>query len=136
MTGRVVLALRELADALEELQVESPWLLCEASPVQQGPAGRAPGTQQPVAPSSAGRVPCGSSVQYHSDERLYLVLSNPRQPSRVGLFRGLWRILEASLEGGRLSGSSARLRRVPDEATAREIWFSHFPDQPLPMLQP
>ena len=26
MTERVVLALRELADALEELQVESPWL--------------------------------------------------------------------------------------------------------------
>ncbi|OLQ14595.1 hypothetical protein AK812_SmicGene1219 [Symbiodinium microadriaticum] len=119
MTERVVLALRELADALEELQVESPWLW-EGQASQSRPVAAPQRAQSLVTPASAGREPCGSSVQYHSDLRLYLVLANPKQPANVGLFRGQWKTLEASLEGGRLSGSSARLRRVPDEATAAE----------------
>lgn len=134
MTERVVLALRELADALEELQVESPWLW-EGQASQSRPVAAPQRARSLVTPASAGREPCGSSVQYHSDLRLYLVLANPKQPANVGLFRGQWKTLEASLEGGRLSGSSARLRRVPDEATAREIWSSHFPNKALPILQ-
>ena len=135
MTERVVLALRELADALEELQVESPWLWETSGFGRPRPGDGPREAQTPVRSTRVGLEPCGSSVQYHLDERLYLVLSNPRQPTNVGLFRGQWRTLEASLVGGRLSGSSARLRRVPDEAKAREIWSLHFPNVPLPMLR-
>ena len=141
MTERVVLALRELADALEELQEESPavWTGQGVTPQPRvsGRASASPSPGQPAFRSSppVSKEPCSSSVQYHKDLRLYLVLTCPRKPELVGLFRGEWKTLEAVLPGGRLSGSSARLRRVPDVETARQIWSSLFPDRALPELQ-
>ena len=119
MAERVVLALRELADALEELQAESPavWTgQCLTPPSCGGSrasASPSPGPRASTWSPAVGREPSGSSVQYHKDHRLYLVLACPRKPELVGLFRGEWKNLEAKLPGGRLSGSSARLVACP-----------------------
>ena len=137
-----MLALRVLADALEELQAENPavWTGRGVTPQPRGrglaSTSPSPGPQASSGSPQGGREPCGSSVQYHKDQRLYLVLTCPRKSELVGLFRGEWKTLEAMLPGGRLSGSSARLRRVPDVETARQIWSSHFPDRALPDLVP
>ena len=120
-------ALRELADALEELEVDSPWVLtgaaqtASAADPQASASASAPNLEQ-------GKVPCGSSVQYHTNQRLYLVLANPESLEKIGLFTGQWKTLEASLRGGRLSGSGARLRKVDSKSQAQDMWRAHLPD--------
>ena len=98
MAQRVVLALRELAVALEELQLESPWLFVgergeEASGTLGGPSPPSTST------ASAATGPTASSVAYHSDRRLYLVLVWPGDESKAGLYVCKWRQLEALLPG-------------------------------------
>jgi len=54
----------------------------------------------------------GSVVARQAADRIYIVVANPRDPDRVGIFVGKWRTLEGALPGGRLYDSAARLRRV------------------------
>ena len=130
MAQRVVLALRELAVALEELQLESPWLFVgERGEETSGtPGGPAP---SPTSGASAASGPTASGVAYHSDLRLYLVLVWPGDESRAGLYVCKWRQLEALLPGQALAGSAARLRRVNSVAQAEQLWTQEFPGRVL-----
>ena len=145
MTERVVLALRELADALEELSEREPGTSGGASlsvfsalqTVVRPTSSTSPPRSMTLGSgraSTAGREPNGSSVQYHTDVRLYLVLSNPRRPDVIGLYSGQWKFLEEQLAGGRLSGSEARLRKVESQEQAERMWADHFPNRAMPML--
>jgi hypothetical protein len=128
MAQRVVFALRELADALEELQVESPWLFVdERGRGTDTAAGPAPS----VAASSPGPSSAASSVAYHQDERLYLVLAWPSDDTKTGLYIGKWKDLEARLPGRHLAGSAVKLRRVESRAQAEEIWLKERPGKLL-----
>ncbi|CAE7196758.1 unnamed protein product [Symbiodinium sp. CCMP2592] len=156
---------RELAAALEE----EDWELVDSSPggatvapaAKTGPKARAAATRRvsetlpstSLASSSTSAVPSkgtgkgvgepvdttASSNVYHRDVRTYLILSNPREPSFVGVIQGraseVWPKLEARLPGGQLFGSAVRLRKVADEVEAQTLWNQHRPGVPLPKLQ-
>ena len=78
----------------------------------------------------------GSTVAYHNNIRTYIVVANPRQPDRIGCVQGpggeTWRKLEASLPGGRLSGSAVRLRE--NRQHAQQIWEAAHEGIQMPTL--
>jgi len=77
----------------------------------------------------------GSVVARQAADRIYIVVANPRDPDRVGIFVGKWRTLEGALPGGRLYDSAARLRRVESVDEARAVWARAHPDIPMPTFR-
>ena len=159
MSSRFSRALRDLAAALDEVEAAAKERepSCSAalgvgpsSSAGSGAAGLPAGASStgPVARAQATRTveavrpkaePTASSVAYRQDIRCYIIVSNPRNPSFVGFYEGkgasAWRAIESRLEGGRLSGSLARLRRVANRAEAIRIWSEARPSEPMPDLQ-
>lgn len=158
-SGRLSRALRELAAALDEVNAaaaEDPVLrsglsASSSSGTSSGqqqlqlprPRGERKGVPTAAAPKATGAAtrafsPGGSSVAYRTDHRCYIVVSNPRVPDFVGFFEGegaaAWKAIERQLPGGRLSGSSVRLRRVPSRQVAEQVWDAAWPGRPMPML--
>ena len=130
MAQRVVFALRELAEALEVLQLESPGLFER----EQGEATRAaPGgpVPSPASATSASSGPTASSVAYHSDLRLYLVLVWPGDETKAGRYVCTGRQLEVLLPGQALAGAAAKLKRVTSRSQAEELWSREFPGRAL-----
>ena len=147
MTDRLSRALRALADALDE--VESASKETAQASTAPGPAIAAPTSCSSATSHSAGPtstasplstakgsldVP-GSVVAKHTDNRIYIVVANPRDPARVGVFVGKWRTLEEALPGARLCDSAVRLRRVESLDEARAIWARAHPSIPMPTLR-
>mgnify|MGYP001817352143 CR=1 FL=1 len=123
MTRRVVEALRELAIALEELDLEG---------LARAPAGSA--SREEGAASSAAATPASvtsSAVAYHTDLRYYLILLWPGDDSKSGAYRCLWKDLEARLPRKRLAGSGVKLRKVDSLSQAEEIWLRERPGSVL-----
>ena len=105
MLGKLAVALRSIASALEEIEEnkgKAGWEVVEE--VEEQPQEPPPTCQ-----------PCGSDVAYHKDIRYYIVLGGGRKPELRGLWSGeasvAWRTLESQLVGGKLAGSGSRLRR-------------------------
>ena len=159
MSSRFSRALRDLAAALDEVEAAAKERepsssaalgVGPSSSAGSGAAGLPAGASStgPVARAQATRTveavrpkaePTASSVAYRQDIRCYIIVSNPRNPSFVGFYEGkgasAWRAIESRLEGGRLSGSLARLRRVANRAEAIRIWSEARPSEPMPDLQ-
>ena len=97
------------------------------------------GTPSSEVEAAGARDTTGSSVAYHQDSRIYVILSNPKKPWMVGVISGpspeTCLLIERNLPGGRLSGSSARLRRVPSLQVAAELRERHHPGMQLPQLR-
>jgi hypothetical protein len=137
MSERLEAALAELTAALADFRLDQ-----DEGARGEGAAGgaRVPGAKPKAAPKrgAAQRVATGSDVAYHNDQRLYLILVHPERPELVGLVAGegarTWVRIEATLRGGRLAGSGARLRRVPSVEEAQRLWTQVHPDRPLPRV--
>ena len=141
MEGRIASALRDLADALDELgeQRQKPGSSSALEGRAASPGGRsqaflvggdgARGVQErrrgPA--SSGGRV--GTADAEHGEKfnggvppgvRAYIIVSNPHNPSYVGFTEGpspqTWRRIEKHLPNERLCGSRVKLRRVANRA--------------------
>ena len=158
MSGRLSRALRDLAAALDEVDAAakesersfSATLVGPPSSSSSSGAARGPETAASSGPRARAQAtrtaesvrpttePTASSVAYRQDVRSYVIVSNPKNPSFVGYYEGqgasAWRAIESRLEGGRLSGSRARLRRVANRAEAALVWAAARPNEPMPDL--
>ena len=109
------------------------------TPSSPFPSGPTVASSSSEVEAAGARDTTGSSVAYHQDSRIYVILSNPKKPWMVGVISGpspeTWLLIERNLPGGRLSGSSARLRRVPSLQVAAELWERHHPGMQLPQLR-
>ena len=130
MLGKLAVALRSIASALEEIEEnksQAGWELVEE---QEDSAAGVTG-QQPIASQ-----PCGSDV---GDTRFYTVLSGGKRPELRGLWSGeasvTWKTLESKLEGGRLAGSGSRLRRVENFSQGLQMWEKQFPGEEMMHFQ-
>ena len=137
MSERLEAALAELTAALADFRLD------QAEGAGAGvvaEVARGAGAKPKAAPKrgAAQGVATGSDVAYHSDQRLYLIFVHPDRPELVGLVAGeggrTWVRIEATLRGGRLAGSGARLRRVPSVEEAQRLWNQVHPDRPLPRV--
>ncbi|CAE7383354.1 unnamed protein product, partial [Symbiodinium microadriaticum] len=76
-----------------------------SSPSRTCVTSASPGTE-----AVGARDTTASSVAYHRDWRIYVILANPKKPWMVGVISGpspeTWRLIERNLPGGRLSDSS------------------------------
>lgn len=123
--GKLAVALRSIASALEEIEEnkgKAGWEVVEE--VEEQPQHPPPTCQ-----------PCGSDVAYHKDIRYYIVLGGGRKPELRGLWSGeasvAWRTLESQLVGGKLAGSGSRLRRVENFSQGLQMWEKQFPGEEM-----
>ena len=62
----------------------------------------------------------------------YVVAKNSHSPGLLVLWSGpkgpTWRKVEETLEGGRLAGSGAKLKKVANAQEARDYWNLHMGD--------
>ena len=159
MEGRIASALRDLADALDELgeQRQKP----ESSSALEGraasPGGRSQaswsvvtepegykkgGAAQRAVAAGAGQpspsTAKSSTVAYQQEVRAYIIVSNPHNPSYVGFTEGpspqTWRRIEKHLPNERLCGSRVKLRRVANRAEALLVWAKAWPHKEMPDL--
>ena len=103
------------------------------SPGLSGSAGPDPALVPVPWPQSSdvARSPPSEAESTYVDERFYCAWQVPGAPEAVGVWHGphprCWRQLERCLAGGQYTGSGARLRRYPDEESARAAWLTEGP---------
>lgn len=142
MTSRLSRAVKELAEALREVESNGSWEVVSEEGSEksdgreqievQGPAKAAKSKEVQVETVAPREAP------FPQDWRQYVIFSNPNRPEAVGFVEGAgvatWIKIEKTLRGGKLYGSGARLRRVQSRAEAEQQWVKAFPYRPMPNL--
>ena len=139
MTSRLSRAVKELAEALREVEPNGSWEVVSEEGSEKSVGKEQIGAQSPAKSKEVQvETEAPREAPFPQDWRQYVILSNPNRPEAVGFVEGAgvatWIKIEKTLREGKLYGSGARLRRVQSRAEAEQQWVKAFPYRPMPNL--